>query len=604
MIRFRRITCVLLVVLLLGTLIGCSGEEISSEETTTSTATTSSATEQKTTTTQATTTTKAEATTTEIENPFAERFEISWLTANCLHYVEGRWDELELEEKFNVDLKVWNIDNHNTEQIVMMLAAGDFPNFAQLQYWDTGFLYDSKLIRTVKRDMLYKYIPTLARYLDEEPFAWNLRKVTDTEDEYYGILWSTPQDTFPWTYTMFRLDWLENLGYDFDDLYPVDYEEKIFITNRQFTFEEFNDILEAFTVADPDGNGEDDTYGYLYTDQAEMEGNLTGMWGYIPHSKFIYKDPTTGDYVDYRGYTGMRDFWEWIFDQIHKGYVRKAPASDYNTMLAVPNVGHINPPAFAVRSAMEAHQISPPNPLLRENPDITLVITPPTQGPSGEGNMYIRTFTKWTGYLCYIGADTTDAQMARLLQLLEYTCFDREASLRYSKGIEGIHYTWEGEPIKSRLIITDPSKVPPKYASPGAAFERIFNPGVFTMTMYEYLGVGYRWTNYLLENYWRENEWFEKYGLVPDKNADWGMLGVELQDKFNEINWAVAGSVNTVYNEFKQRVFQGQVANMRSEWSQYIDALYAAGYDKLVEIYGSDEWPLTTELYKGSRWIK
>jgi hypothetical protein len=76
-----------------------------------------------------------------------------------------------------------------------MLAAGDFPNFAQLQYWDTGFLYDSKLIRTVKRDMLYKYIPTLARYLDEEPFAWNLRKVTDTEDEYYGILWSTPQDT-------------------------------------------------------------------------------------------------------------------------------------------------------------------------------------------------------------------------------------------------------------------------------------------------------------------------------------------------------------------------------------------------------------------------
>ncbi|MGI6563638.1 MAG: hypothetical protein ACOX3Q_13955 [Clostridia bacterium] len=75
---------------------------------------------------------------------------------------------------------------------------------------------------------------------------------------------------------MFRLDWLENLGYDFDDLYPVDYEEKIFITNRQFTFEEFNDILEAFTVADPDGNGEDDTYGYLYTDQAEWEGNLTG----------------------------------------------------------------------------------------------------------------------------------------------------------------------------------------------------------------------------------------------------------------------------------------------------------------------------------------
>ena len=44
-----------------------------------------------------------------------------------------------MEEKFNVDFKVWNIDNHNDEQIVMMLAAGDFPNFAMLQYWNTAF---------------------------------------------------------------------------------------------------------------------------------------------------------------------------------------------------------------------------------------------------------------------------------------------------------------------------------------------------------------------------------------------------------------------------------------------------------------------------------
>ena len=92
--------------------------------------------------------------------------------------------------------------------------------------------------------------------------------------------------------------------------------------------------------------------------------------------------------------------------------------------------------------------------------------------------------------------------------------------------------------------------------------------------------------------------------MVPAKNVDWGVLGLDLQEKYNKVNQEVSGGVNTVYNEFKQRVFQGQVADMKSEWSQYIDALYAAGYDKLVEIYGSDEWPLTTELYKGSRWVK
>lgn len=601
--REKSLTCVLLVAIFLFGLIGCSrGGKTSEEQTTigiTASVTAKSETT-KPTTTQQTETTKEIMTV--VENPLAEKFEISWLVSNCLNYQEGRWDELELEEKFNVDFDVWNIDNHNMEQIVMMLAAGDFPNFAMLQYWDTGFLFDSKLIRTVNKDMIIMNIPTLAKYMNEEPFSWDMGRVPDTDDEYFGILRTTPQDTFPWSYSMFRLDWLENLGYEFDDLHPIDSQGQIFISNRQFSFEELNEIYESFTLDDPDNNGEDDTYATLYTDTAEWEGDLTGMWDYIPAVKFIYEDTASGDYVDFRGYTGMRDFWEWITGMLDKGYIRQAPFADYNTLLALPNVGHLNPPAFAVRSAMEAHQVSPPNTVLRDNPDITMVITPPAQGPSGEGNMYIRQFTKWNGTLCYIGAETTDPKLARILQILEYTCFGDQV-MRYTKGIEGVHYTWEGEPLKSRLIMTDPTKIPAKYTS-GTTFTGIFSPGAFTTTMYPYLGLGFRWENYVLEEYWRANQWFEKYGMVPKKSTDWIMIGLDFQEKYNNVNKEVAGNINAVYNDFKKRVFEGQIGDMKTEWSQYINALYAAGYDKLVEIFNDENWPLTTELYKGSRWVK
>ena len=43
---------------------------------------------------------------------------------------------------------------------------------------------------------------------------------------------------------------------------------------------------------------------------------------------------------------------------------------------------------------------------------------------------------------------------------------------------------------------------------------------------------------------------------------------------------------------------------MRAEWSEYINALYNAGYQQFVDMFNDDAWPLTTELYKGSRWVK
>lgn len=65
---------------------------------------------------------KNETTTTAVEeNPFEEFFEITWLTEENADYIEGRWDETELEEMFNIDLNCWPLDSRNAEQMAALV---------------------------------------------------------------------------------------------------------------------------------------------------------------------------------------------------------------------------------------------------------------------------------------------------------------------------------------------------------------------------------------------------------------------------------------------------------------------------------------------------
>ncbi|HBN84172.1 MAG TPA: hypothetical protein DDZ89_10035, partial [Clostridiales bacterium] len=145
----KRIIAILLVGAVVFSFAACTKTEDSqqSDITTTTQPQTSQTTKapQVTTTKPPETTTSAQ--TTVITNPFAEKMEISWLcgTYTSHLYEEGRWDEVELEERFNVELDLWNILIHSgqMEQVEMMLAAGDVPDFGF--YYKDGFaLYEQK----------------------------------------------------------------------------------------------------------------------------------------------------------------------------------------------------------------------------------------------------------------------------------------------------------------------------------------------------------------------------------------------------------------------------------------------------------------------------
>lgn len=120
----KKLSIVLAFVMLVS-FVACSSQSEAPAQTTTGAITTKAQTSAVTTTAAATTTTTKADATTEVQNPFAEKMTINWLvgTYSSHLYEEGRWDELELEEKFNVDIKMWNIlvDSNNMEQVQMML---------------------------------------------------------------------------------------------------------------------------------------------------------------------------------------------------------------------------------------------------------------------------------------------------------------------------------------------------------------------------------------------------------------------------------------------------------------------------------------------------
>src|SRR5690554_286766 len=171
-------------VMMLLSFIACS-EGSDTEEETATVATSSTATA---TATQTSTTITAETTPGSVEiNPFEEFYEITWLFGFCDVYEEGAYDELLIEERYNIDLKCWHISYYDNEGLAMMLAAGDIPDFSNPAYCGKTpqQLYEGGFTRTVPIDMHKQYFPYYYKLMEKHaPRSLECSNLPGT-DEYY-----------------------------------------------------------------------------------------------------------------------------------------------------------------------------------------------------------------------------------------------------------------------------------------------------------------------------------------------------------------------------------------------------------------------------------
>ena len=561
-------------------------------------------------------TTTTKATVTEPVNPFANHLEITYLTRFCDNYEEGRWDEKELEEKFNIDLKVWNIDAYSAEQCTMMAAAGDWADTGYVNGYDPVRAYNEGLTRNITLDQIRTKLPEYYSILESNPIGFQFNLIPEEPDTYYGISFCYAMNNYWYHVNCFRLDWLENVGYGIDDLTEVKLsyeglsqaaEDTIFLSNHIFSFDEFTDIMRAFTEDDPDGNGVDDTFGAMYPLTGPSYGSTwtdiyTGMFGVTSYyTTWLHYDEASGNYVPPYATSGWRDFLVFINDMLSKGYMNYMQnVTETNDYLG-NFYGCLNTGAYGHFPLDALYNMNPgypawvrdwvPNGLLSKDPGAQFVILPVIVGPDGKGGnrRYLDTpFRDGAWGTWSFGASCTDEKLDRCLALLRYTHFTDEGFYRYYYGLENVHYKWSGEPYNSAIIATDITKIPKQYTS--NAIQAIFATDKFLTDFKKWSMVSEFF--YTLCEFQIENDWFVNYTLEPDKLISRLFMGNDMYDEYIKLRDTIQSDILTVSNDFRNKAFQGELANINAEWSTYIDQLYAAGLEEYVKIFNREEFKL------------
>ncbi len=604
--NMKRIVSMLLLLTML-CLVACSDTEVITPDQTSAT------TAESTTSAQSTAATTTQASTTEMQNPFAERLELTYLVRFTHNYDADRWDELELEEKFNIDLNVWTIDAYNAEQCTMMAAAGDWADTGYINGYDPVRAYNEGLTRNISLEQIRTMLPEYYSILEGNPIGFKVNHIQDEPDHYYGLSFCYAQNNYWYHTNCFRLDWLENIGYPISDLTEVKItaesfqqasEDVVFLSNHVFPYEEFLDILRAFTEDDPDGNGVDDTFGAMWPLTGPSYGShwtdlYTGMFGITSaYTTWLYYDETSDNYVPSYALPGWRDFLVFINEMLTKGYMNymvDVSGGDYGgnfySAILTGNYGH-----FPLDTWFNMNPGSPPRiemgipqGFLEKAPEAQFVVVPAIVGPEGKGGnkRYVDLpfrdgpWGTWTfGHTC------TDEKLERALALLQYTHFNDEGFYRYYYGLEGIHYKWSGEPYKSAVILTDKSKIPRKYAND--AIQSIFATDKFLIDYRKWSMVS-EWFMQLYDFQYK-NDWFINYSLEPDKLINRLYMGNEMYDEYIVLRDKINPDIMTVANDFRNKAFKGELADINAEWSNYIDALYNAGLQEYVKIFNRSEF--------------
>ncbi|HBN83464.1 MAG TPA: hypothetical protein DDZ89_06425 [Clostridiales bacterium] len=541
------------------------------------------------------TTTAAQTTEAPPVNPFAEKFVFN-LLGNPDH-VEGRWDKTELEEMFNVEFNMWDIQVKSgaNEQVEMMLAAGDVPDYGF--YYKSGiFMLENGLGRTVPLDLIKQYYPGYYNKMLEDPIGFHMNKVPDTEGEYYGLTALTPRATHTGQITLWRLDWLESAGYEMDNLTPMkgvvrpDFDDTVYFTDTKFSIDDVKEILRALTEDDPDGNGVDDTYGSTYTNSVNDSYITYNMWGFDKNNTHFYLDPTTGDYVPYYAYTPYKESLQYVGEMLDKGYLRTVPAGDLQSIWATGKVGYMNTRSgYRILGTYADMEQWPPASILLQDSEARFVITP-VPGENGKFRPYA-TFN-WDPAVTYpIAASVSDEKLIRLFQVLNYTNFG-DNWIRYKWGLENIHYKWSGEPFNSPLIMTDPEIIPPQYKGKGEkpSFGQFGNAHFINdyKTYMNYDACTVQWVDFW-EVHNPKGFYDDSLWIRPDKLYSEFTMPIELYKEFTELRELTNPQINEVVNDFSKRFHEGQIANVDSEWDQYIEQLYAAGLEDWVAIWNLDD---------------
>lgn len=312
----------------------------------------------------------------------------------------------ELEKKLNItiDYEAPPLNSY-TDKLQITMASGDLPDIIYNHGGaDTNYEQWIKSGLLAELDDLIPNYPNLVENIPEEMFEY-ARSINDQKihmvpktnmDNYYGFI--------------INKEYMENLGIE-----------------NPTTLDELAEVWRAMTFNDPDGNGQNDTYGisFALADRVKLEPVMFAF-GLYWNDGIADRD---GTYKMYQKMSGYIPYITWIRDRYAEGVIDPEfvtnKTSTHSEKFQAGTAGMIVSHQAGVVSKIKTQ----PNAL-----DLYEYIAGPVDRETGELNIY-NGLPVWGGFM--ISADSPNVE--KCLELLDYTN-GQEGFQLMSIGIEGVHY--------------------------------------------------------------------------------------------------------------------------------------------------------------------
>lgn len=340
-------------------------------------------------------------------NDISEKLTITWMARS---FQGGGWPDdhpmiRELNQKFNVDLKMqWIPAANYKEKLNVLAASNDFPDIFLVLHPEFNKWKKQGLFLDVKP--LLKDYPNLAKIPQDTLTRLN------PQGKILGLPYylTEARDSLS-----VREDWLKKLG-----------------LSAPKTLDEFYEVAKAFATQDPDGNGKNDTVGFsLYTDTTsnifrEVEF-IMGGFGLANEWKEV-----DGKLVPYQ--TQVEE-WKNFLTFMNKAYNEGVLDKDFavNKIRAVVEKFEGNKVGFAYLNPNEWN--THVNNVTKLVPTAIPTAIDPPVGPTGKtGTLTLPVLDKNV-----INAKIDPKKQQRIMMILDYF-LSPEGSDFIKHGIEGVHY--------------------------------------------------------------------------------------------------------------------------------------------------------------------
>jgi putative aldouronate transport system substrate-binding protein len=375
----------------------------------------------------------------------AKRLQITWVP-DVIQPVDPDGAILKwLENKFDVDIEVWTVDHNKFDEMVSLkMAAGKIPDFFRISKTVNLISYRNQGVLAVIPDgYLPKYAPHIYKCIrDNAPLFLNAANING---QTYGIPSVNSSNIFRLP-LVYREDWMKKVG----------------VTKTPNTLAEFESLMYKFAREDPDGNGQNDTYGLSYSGIAAVCGafgvpiNRAGKDDYFvvrgnelvnaaiaPELKSAlavlnrwYKDGV----IDPEFITGENAGGYWALSQAFiNGRIGFSCLGNYYHWIAAGSYVQTTPNGKRIpcNPGAIAKEIS------RVNPAMKWIYGLPLRGPTG-----IRSIFQYNRLMNFSAfgkqVEREPRKMQKILQILDFTSANPNLDERITAnlGIQGKHWAW------------------------------------------------------------------------------------------------------------------------------------------------------------------